>query len=325
MLARHAPGLLGLEADRIAPELRAELARLADLQARHRQEARDLRDDLTGFFERSRRSVYDEIRRAMSEPDVLDRQKENRQAILDNRVAAAMQMSGALAEDFSRWAEMLSPSGGGSGGSGGGGSSASLPPEVLMGLLRARARQESLREATRELDRQRPQREDYAAAAEGLADRQLQIETDLRKLNDLVGGRIRSWMEAIEQDMIVSAATLREPQTDAEAIAIQTGIIEAIAEAMNAGSSASSGSPSAPSAEAMAAVTRMLRALAQRGGGSLAGGTTSRENAGPEGPGEGTAPVARPQQRGAAAMDELAPAEFRPLLEGYFRAVDQTP
>ncbi len=324
MLARHAPGLLGLDPDRLAPELRSELIRLADLQNRHRQEARDLRDDLTGFFERSRRSVYDEIRRAMSEPDVLDRQNESRRAILDNRVAAAMQMSGALADDFSRWAEMLSPPGGASGGAGGGGSSASLPPEVLMGLLRARARQESLREATRELDRQRLHREEYSTAAERLADRQLQIETDLRKLNDLVGGRIRNWMEAIEQDMIVSAATLREPQTDAEAIAIQTGIIEAIAEAMNSGSSASSDSSSAPSAEAMAAVTRMLRTMAQRGGGSLAGGTTSRENAEPEGAGEGATPISRPQRRGASAVDEIAPAEFRPLLEGYFRAVDPT-
>lgn len=316
---------LGIEPQQLPVERRAELIRLADLQSRHREMARDVRDDLEGFFARSRRAVYDEIHRAMSEPDVLERQNENRHSILENHVARAIRLTRTLAEDFARWAKLLSPdSEGGASSGGGGGASGALTPEVLMGLLRARARQESLRETTRELERQRPYRADYRSAAEALADRQLQIEADLRKLNERVDGQIRAWMEAIEQDMIVSAATLREPQTDAGAIAIQTGIIEAIAEALNAGTESSANHDGTLSDEAIAAISRMMQALAQ-GGGSLAGGSTSQQNAGPEGPGQGGASSSQmPHHRSVGADEELVPAEFRALLEGYFRAMERT-
>ncbi|MCX7817749.1 MAG: hypothetical protein N2652_00800 [Kiritimatiellae bacterium] len=324
-LQKQVSTLAGLYPSELDPERRAELARWAELQARRRDDARNLRDDLAGFYERSRRRVYGEIREAMSNPDVVERHDESRHAILENHVMAAMALSRQLAEDFARWAELLAPNSSGSSAGGIGGQTPSLPPEVLMGLLRARARQESLREATRQLDRERSEREDYRAAANTLADRQEQIETDLRKLNDLVGGRVLQWMETIEQTMLVSAATLREPQTDAAAIAIQTEIIESIAAALSAATGSPSEGQPAPSAEAMSAVTRMLEALARAGGGSLAGGNTSRASSGPDGAGEGTSPSARPSQRAAGTVDEAVPAEFREVLEGYFRAIERQP
>ncbi len=322
-LRADAPRLAGLPAGRLAPADRDVLERLAGAQQRNRRQAQYIRDDLVGFAQRSGREIYAEIARDMSAPDVLEAMSAVRGHLTGNLTFLSMESSAELAARFQEWADRLEPhAGGGGSGAGGGGGAPPLPAEVLLGLLRARARQEALRESTRHLDEQRTELADYAAAARRLAARQDDIEGDLRRLNDAAPGQIRAWMEAIEQDMLVSSATLREPQTDAEAIAIQTGIIEAIAEALEGGQRESSGE-TAPSAEAMAALTRLMRMLNQSGGGSLAGGTTSRPNAPPAGPGVGAASGRRAPGRGGGEETLAAPAEFHDLLEGYFDGLEQ--
>ncbi|MBM4156745.1 MAG: hypothetical protein FJ221_17210 [Lentisphaerae bacterium] len=313
----------GLLPDDLPPETVREAGRLTSVQRQNARDAAAIRDDLAGFFNRTRKAVYDEIRGEMAEPDVVARLNDVGGLVAGNLAGKSIAACRDLEGRFTAWAERLKPpEDGGGGGGGGGGQQPQVDPEVLFGLMRARVRQESLREATREVDAVREGNERHREDAGRLADRQNEIEGDLRKLNERVKQEnVRRFMEAIEHEMVVSQATLRGPQTDAEAVAIQTGIIEAIAEALEAGSKGQSGGESSP--EAMEALARMMQMMqGQQGGGSLAGGTTSRANSSQTGPGQGGAGEERTTGRGAGPDASRLPEEFRDAMQGYFHAIE---
>lgn len=199
-----------------------------------------------------------------------------------------------------------------------------MPTEVLLGLLRARVQQEALREATRELDHDR-HASDYADRARALARRQLDIADGLRPLADRAPGSLASVIRDVDHTMLVSAAELREPDTGAEALGIQTEVIEMLAAAVESGARQGS-SAGALSPEAMRELSRLVqqlgRALGRTGGGSRAGGTTEQ----PSGAASGTAGASQPNRSGprAGVADPLEfPSEYRDLLEDYYRALEQ--
>ncbi len=307
----------------LPPETARETERLARVQQQNGRDASAIRDDLAGFFNRTRKPVYDEVRGEMAEPDVVGRIRETGELVAGNLGGRSSAACRELEARFNAWADRLKPpEQAGGGGGGGGGQQPQVDPEVLFGLMRARVRQESLRESTREVHEVREGNDRYAADAGRLADRQDGIETDLRALNDRVKQEnVRRFMEAIEHEMVVSQATLRGPQTDAEAIAIQTGIIEAIAEALEAGSQGQPGGESSP--EAMEALARMMQMMqGEQGGGSLSGGTTTRANSAPTGPGAGGGGEERAAGRGAGLDPARLPEEFRDAMQGYFHAIE---
>jgi hypothetical protein len=307
----------------LPPETAREAERLVRVQKQNGRDVAYIRDDLAGFFNRTRKPVYDEVRGEMAEPDVVGRIHGAGELVAGNLGGRSSAACRELETRFNAWADRLKPpEQDGGGGGGGGGQQPQVDPEVLFGLMRSRVRQESLRESTREVHEVREGNDRYAAAAGRLADRQDEIETDLRKLNDRVKQEnVRRFMEAIEHEMVVSQATLRGPQTDAEAVAIQTGIIEAIAEALEAGSQGQPGGESSP--EAMEALARMMQMMqGQQGGGSLSGGTTSRENSAQTGPGAGGAVDERAAGRGAGLDPARLPEEFRDAMQGYFHAIE---
>ncbi len=315
---------VGLLPEDLPPETAQEIGRLSRVQKQNGRDVTYIRDDMAGFFNRTRKEIYDEIRREMTEPDVVARINEVGGLVAGNIAGKSITACRELEQKLTAWADRLKPAEeGGGGGGGGGGQQPQVDPEVLFGLMRARVRQESLRESTREVHEVREGNERYREDAGRLADRQDEIEGDLRKLNDRVKQEnIRRFMEGIEQEMVVSQATLRGPQTDAEAVAIQTGVIEAIAEALEAGSQGQqSGQESSP--EAMEALARMMQMMqGQQGGGSLAGGTTSRQNASQTGPGQGSPGDERAAGRGAGLDPARLPEEFRDAMQGYFNAID---
>lgn len=318
---------IGLLPAELPEEAAREAARLKRMQAGNSRDAQYIRDDLAGFFNRTRKQVYEDIRGEMSEPDVVERMSAAGAMVAENLAGRSIAASRDLETKFNAWAERLQPSEqGGGGGGGGGGAPPPVDPEVLFGLMRARVRQESLRESTREVDAGREGNPRYAEDAKALASRQNEIETDLRKLNDRVSrDDLRRFMEGIEQEMVVAQATLRAPQTDAAAVSVQTGIIEEIAAALESGSQGGQGDRES-SPEAMAALAKMMQMMqGKAGGGSLAGGTTSRANAAATGPGQGGTEAERAPGRGAGLDPARLPEEFRDAMQGYFHAIENRP
>lgn len=306
--------LAGMEPDRMAEEARATVDHLVGRQQANAREVGYVRDDLAGFFNRTRKELYEEVHKEMTDPDVVADLRAVAGLIGMNQGGRSIEASDRLKDRLNAWADKLEPpKDGGGGGGGGGGGAEESDPELVFGLMRARVRQESLRESTRALDEGHGENRQYPADAGRLADRQGEIEDGLRKLHDRIQKpQIRKFFDAIEQEMVVSQGTLRGPQTDAEAISIQTGIIEMIAEALQA-SSGKSGSSGAAQMMQQA----MSQGQGATGGGSMAGGTTSRENDDATGPGGG-APGRRGVEKGAGADDGALPEEFRDALQGYF-------
>jgi len=324
-LAAELPKVAGVPASRLAGPIRSQIQAAARRHRDLRKEMGAVRDDLAALAQRTGSDVLRAIRNEMSQPDVVETMASVEELLGVNHAVRAVEQTMHLSHQIAEWARRLEPAESASrGGGGGGGGSDSMPTEVLLGLLRARVQQEALREATRELELDR-HASDYTDRALALARRQLDIADGLRPLADRAPGSLAGVIRDVDHTMLVSAAELREPDTGAEAIGIQTEIIETLAAAVESGARQGS-SAGALSAEAMRELARLVeqlgRALGRAGGGSRAGGTTEQ----PSGAASGTAGASQPTRsgpRGGVADPLEFPSEYRDLLEDYYRALEQ--
>ena len=110
---------------------------------------------------------------------------------------------------------------------------------------------------------------------------------------------------------------LRKPQTDAETIASQTVVIEAIAAMMQANKSSSSSS-TPMDAEAIAA---MMQA-GKKPGGNTSGGTPDHDTQRFGGPGTGNSGDPRRVRQSGGVDAASLPLEYRDVMQDYFRAAD---
>jgi hypothetical protein len=256
----------------------------------------------------------------MVAPDVVEQMRGLGGDIVQNRGGVAIGKSKEVQARLDAWAEKLEKAADGGGGGGeGGGSGPQVEKEVILGLMRARIREESLREQTRAVDQIKKEPMAHTVAAGSLASMQQQISEDTKALKEKTKiPQVAQAVEKLGSAMDDTGLMLRKPQTDSETIASETVVIEAIAAMMQANKSSSSGSKPMD-AEAIAA---MMQAAGQKPGGSTQGGTPDHDTQrfGGSGAGNGS-DVRRVRQSGGVDAASL-PVEYRDVMQDYFRAAD---
>ena len=317
-LQQELPRTAGVAPENMPADSKFKVKALEAKQERNRNETEFVRDDLAGFFQRTREPIYDEVRKDMVAPDVVEQMRGLGGDIQKNLGGVAIGKSKEVQTRLDAWAEKLEKAADGGGG-GGGGSGPQVEKEVILGLMRARIREESLREQTRAVDQIKKEPMAHTVAAGSLASMQQQISEDTKALKEKT--KIPQAAQAIEKlgnAMDDTGLMLRKPQTDSETIASETVVIEAIAAMMQANKSSSSGSKPMD-AEAIAA---MMQAAGQKPGGSTQGGTPDHDTQRLGGPGAGNgSDVRRVRQSGGVDAASL-PVEYRDVMQDYFRAAD---
>jgi hypothetical protein len=327
-LAQHLPALVGLTPEQLPPALGALLRRLGEEQRRLRADALALHADLRGFVNRTslppHRTVLQELTAAKLESSL-----ESVVALIEQcRPGQALEQVAQWAARFQAWADLLSPPTPADGGSGGDSGSQPPDPELVMELLRLLQEQTTLRTTTRALDAERAAAA-YAARAAALSDRQFEAYHRLarfdRQLDDL---RLTPLFTQAGTAMVDAATFLRVPRTDEEPLGAQTEAIELLGALVQQAAQQQSQQQPALSAFLLQMLGR-LRQEAGPGEGDTGRGYQGRATGAPAAapPGAiGAQPgEVRPGELRSGPWRDRIPFEFRPALEGYYRALEQLP
>lgn len=311
------PKSIGLSREDLPEAVENLIAGQEGLQSRISVEAGYIYDDLGGYYNRTRRAVFDVIRKDMVTKKMSESLAELKQHITVNLGVSVIDSSAVWSARFKEWAEWLAEDSGEKDPAEGEEAELSEQDlEVLIELIRLRYGEETLREQTRMLEERKPGNVNYGADARKLARKQKELdETVVRLQRKVRHKKIKGLLEKIDGEMLNVEVYLKRPQTDSETVAIQTEIIELLSGAMSESSSGKQGG--------LAAMLMQMMGMGGAGGGSYAGGTTDLENMSFE-----KDPSSQPFDAGAAettggADDEQWPAEFRDLLEAYHRALEE--
>ena len=313
------PEIIGMNVADMPDDMAKETLALGLAQETTGHEVQYIRDDLAGFYNRTRMAGYDEIRREMDDSRVVERMEDLADRIERNIVVESIAETVKLKEELTAWAERLGKEWEKNAASGGGGGEgAELDEsdiEILIALIRARHREESLREQTRTIEGTRSGNRNYEEAARKLSGIQYELARDTRPLERRAkNADLRRLIEKVGGEMMNAGMYLRRPQTDGETIAIETEIIELLSNCIGMCSGQSS---------AAARMLQSMRMAGRRGGGSNAGGTTDSPSIGMDGSADGAMPDERDVEKAGRLDFSHLPEEFREELKAYFEAVEE--
>lgn len=312
------PRIIGMNTNELPAKILQELTLLAAGQGDNKTQVAYIRDDMAGFFNRTRLEPYEKVHTEIAESGIVAALEELAGNIARNMGANSIAEARDWATQLRAWADFLQEKGAGGGGAGdGGGTPEQVDIEVLIALMRARVREESIREQTRLVDQGKPGNRRYSQDSRKLSDKQYELARDIRPLERKVSSsRARKLIEKVGGEMMNAGMYLRKPQTDKQTVAIETQVIELLANAMQA----TSGQGSAMAQSLMAAA-----GMAPSGGGSTAGGTTDQANEQMGGAADGGAGDGRGVDRAVGVDRSAWPEEFRDALEGYYKSLEATP
>lgn len=329
-MREQAPSLIGVPDSQLTPDQRRAIGKLADEQSGLSRETRYVANDLEGFYARTRQEPCLQVMKEIRATNAVQRLEELASFIRDNVIAMSIGQTDTWKDQFLKWAEMLDKGNrrAGGGNRSGEGEGEQIDPrdlEVLVALVRARQREERLREQTRTLDEERPGSKTYSSDAKRLGAIQDEIAKDVRAVERLSRQeKVRTLAETVVGEMMNCSMYLRRPQTDGATIAIETTIIEMLSNAASqcAGSCKGGGGM----ASLMAMLGMGAGASAGGGGGNPSSYASSAGNTAVGGNANGgSAGEARTVERAAGRTGEALPREFRDALEAYFNALEGPP
>ncbi len=327
-LKRVLPETVGMQPDELPATVKAEFRRMEGDQKKARTEAQHIRDDLAGFFNRTQEAKYDEVRQAMTEPDVLDSQKRLGEKLQKNLAANSIPDAQTLEKQFNEWADKLEEKEDDGGGQGQGqGQQDKIDPAVIFGLMRARVQEESLREETRTLEEDREKNADYKKLAETLGGKQATLAHDVSELKAKAkdNEKLIKFIEQIGGVMGEVEGQLKKPDTGSDTVAAETVVIEAIAKALESSKKKpKEGDQQQQEQDAQQqAIQQMMEAMmgqqpgmGQEGADAKKGGVPDRGQVG-GGDSEGGG-----AKTGTGVTAGL-PEEYKDAIESYFNAVEE--
>lgn len=335
-LERILPEVIGLTLEQVPEELKKVIVKKAETQAAIFRESRYIYDDLEGFFRRSRKEELRDVTDSMTAEKFTERLPELREWILANLLGR----TGAEAAEWNRlfleWAAMLSSEDETCDGEGGGaGDEEEEDLETMIALIRAREQQEKLRLHTRTLDESYPENFSYDREAVELSDRQYEMAAGLQILENRVKKEETKQLVSMASGQMMNAGVnLRRSVTSQDTIAIQTEVIELLAQAleqsMGGGQSEDSGEPQQNSAALMQAIMQMMADSSsapggppgtQGGEGSTGGGDPGRGDI----TGESRVRQGREDEgsRAGAVDPGHWPGRYRGMMDSYFQAMEE--
>lgn len=322
-LKKIAPSVLGLRADQLKEPVRKDIGSVSDKEGRIFKSVKYIKEDLYGFFTRTKMTIYDTIYQEMDDKGVLDGLKGLIRDIDDVKLVTSISGSKKWADQFIAWAEMLEKAGDSDQQSDSSDSELTEEQiELLLKLFRVIQREQQLRAATRALDEQKSAIKDYREKSIKLGDDQDGIYKQLSEVRKKVGcPQVRRLLDRAGKAMNDAEELLRTPDTGSKTIAAETEVIELLA----------SGGQSyckQCGAGASAAMQMLLAMLMQgsgagsTGGGSMAGGTTDAPNLDLDGTHYSADEKKEADPKSAGKSLENVPTEYREMLNSYYKKLD---
>lgn len=326
------PQTVGLQPEKLSDAIQGKMAGLCVRQDECRNLARNVIDDLAGFFNRTRAQRYEAVRKEMMNQKTVEGLTALTDLVRRNVSGEAIESAGLWKGKLSAWADMLSEkkNGGDGGGDSDGGDGEQLERsdmEILVSLLRLRRREEDLREQTRLVESRKENNPDYPATAGKLAKTQRDIADGTRPFErKAIAKPLQRLVEKVSGEMMNAVMYLQRPQTDRETIAIENGIIELLSSSIDEACSQCKGgrSGAAGAMLAMAMGKGVGKGSGRKPGqGSMAGGTTDKANLAAKGGSDGNTSGQRDVEKGGGIDTGNVPEEFREALESYYRALEK--
>jgi hypothetical protein len=307
---------------------------LAGDQTATQAESQVLQGEISRFFERTQQENYGEVSKQMTEARTPEELERLRDLIRENIAMQAMQGLAAWGKRFDEWANLLEPKKDSNSGGGGGEGGGQDLTKHLIALLRLRDQEINLREQTRLVEQKKDDREVYRGLATFLAVNQERLREGLEVVRkELPIAILEPPMRETDEAMAEATEVLKRPQTDAAAEQAETKVVELLSDVINLiveQAQPGSGGESEGQQEDMAFLMQMMSqepgmqpgmTTGQRGGGSMAGGSTDRRATPQEGDARGRGAEGRRVSRAGGRPTNL-PAEFREALESYFNAIE---
>jgi len=276
------------------------------------QKLRIIQDDLQAYADRRNEAKFVRILKEMEDQEAVAKVAAIGDVIRSNRTGESISRAELWADTLDRWAEeLVSPS---KCGQCKPGKSASLPPEIILEVMRILEGEMDLREQTRatqktfdDTTRWTQSVSELSAVQQSLYERVSDVITDIEALPDggEKFGREIGLLEAVGHAMGDAWTHLQTPRTDGPVIAAETEAIELLLQTRRANPrSGGGGGGSSPG-----------------GGGS---GSTDRAALEHFGPDADAAAVI--QERGVRQTtgntSEEIPAEYREGIDAFFNAID---
>lgn len=318
-LSKTLSGSFGLPRQRVEQRLREIGETVAKEQEAQSRFVHHIQTDLEAYYQRKQEAIFKNVLGQMKESSVvpgLRRAGEEAQANFGGRSVAASEF---WADTLDRWAEeLVAASPPQDGEQGPQDDAKSLPPEIVLRIMKTLQEEMQLRDETREMEETRPglASDVYASKVRplqstqnDLRDRIDGVVEDILALPDAPEfGRELQLLSLVSDVMRQAHAVLARPDTGAEAIAYETEAIELLLQSkrQQSGEGGGGGGGSNPS------------------GGNQGGGNGSAlSDIGPQGTaGEGAPPLSREVDQSTGKAGRELPEEFRRGLDSYFNALE---
>ncbi len=304
----------GVDQKKLDDRSREQTDRLASRETAQSEKVRTIQDDLEAYFDRRKEAKFERILKEMDEYEVVSKLNELGDSVRRNHSGESIVKAEFWADTLDRWAEELvsaSKCGQCKGCKGD-----SLPPSIVLEVMRILEGEMDLREETRALEKIRSKMEtgEYATKAEQQAETQrvlhnrcVNVVTDIRALplGDQKFGREIGIISAAAGAMSDAIDILAEPETGGRAIAAETEAIELLLQSRRANPKGGGG-----------------------GGGSTpgGGGSGNTDRVALELYGPGSDPNAKIESRGVQQSTgnstDQVPAEFRDGIDAFFNALE---
>jgi hypothetical protein len=304
----------GSEPMRLNDANRKMLQRLYAHQSDTARDVRLIQEDLAAYFERTRQDKFKQVHDEMKSSEVVSKFKSMSTALIANHSGDTIAQAEYWSDQLDRWAELLVGPGCANCGPGPGGKGDSLPPAIVLEVLRILKGEIELRDATRVAEQTRTldTRDVYQEATGGL--RQMQeglhqrTELVMQQLERLQVDEGKNYGQPLRQlataadAMEDASGLLAVPQTGAPTIAAETEAIEALLIAKRAKQGGGGGGGGTPGGGSGVGPAEVASALAGLGDDLM---SQSRDVA--QSTGSSRSPI---------------PEEFRAGLDAYFSALD---
>jgi hypothetical protein len=307
----------GVEAAQVAPPQRELGVSISDRELAHSDDVYRIQTDLEAYFNRVQDGKFKLVVGDMESEQIVARIRDVADAVKQNFSGQSIAHAEYWADTLDRWAEQLVGPGCPGQGPCPGAKGDSLPPSVVLEVMKILEAEIALREETRSLEHARAAlaSEEYGTSALALAETQQQLA---QRVDDVVlaiegiddaqlrfGDEI-ALLNRAGQVMLEAHALLAKPSTGPEAIAAETEVIELLMQSRRVNPQGGGGSGSTPGAG---------------GGGSTQQTALALVGAGDELEAHGRA---RAVQQSTGTAGSALPAEFRHGLDAYFSALEGT-
>ncbi|MEQ1826720.1 MAG: hypothetical protein ABL921_12275 [Pirellula sp.] len=307
----------GLSPNEMSVQQRKDIGALAESQKAQSDILNAIQSDLEAVHNSTPSQNIEEILKEMKSLNTIIKLQEMPERLARNLRGDTLNRTEFWADTFDRWADELAGPANNGGGGGGDKEKDSMPPALLLEVMRIIGEEMDLRDETRTLRQVKTKdnvgSDEFSERATALAIHQMAIQertlnaiSDVRALpnSEKSFGEELAKMNKSVQAMDEASAVLSEWNVGDEAIAHETAAIEALLQTRR----------SKPGGDGSGST----------GGGSMASGTTNRSPLEMLSPGRDESAKVIPRQvgEGSGKTGRVLPEEFREGLDAFFNALN---